>query len=322
MTKVVAQRPYRFAIQGGPFDDGEALRTHARNVEALGYDELFTSDHIGAPNSDGRSGRMFIVDPFIPLVIAAESTTRLRVGTLVLNNEFYNPALLARTVATTDRLIGGRLVLGIGTGYSGSEHDSIGMPIRAPGPRVSRLGESLVVLRELLDNGAVEHDGEHESVHIDDIGVSPIQSRVPFLVGGHGRRVVQLAAEHADICQFTGLTHGKGGAPTAGGFPLGDVVERSSWLSAAAGDRDSAIERSALVQFAACGDDTPSVSELADRFELEPNVVEESPFILSGSLQQLIDKIERLRERVGITHYVVRDPEGFAPVVDALAGRQ
>lgn len=317
MIDTTAQ-PYRFGIQGGPFGDVQALREHARMVEDLGYDEFFTSDHIGAPGGEGRKGGAFVVDPFIPLMIAAESTTRLRVGPLVLNNEFYNPALLARTAATVDRLTGGRLVLGLGTGYATAEHDSIGMPIRPPGPRVSRFGESLGILRALLDQGTVDHDGDHESVHFGDVGFAPLQERVPFLIGGHGKRVVGLAAKHADIYQFTGLTHGPDGAPAAGGFALADVIERGHWLSEAAGERDSPIERSALVQLTAVGDAARPVSDLAAEFELNHQVIEETPFILSGSIEQVVDKIEQLRETLGITHYVVRDPEGFAPVVAKL----
>ena len=86
-------------------------------------------------------------------------------------------------------------------------------------------------------------------------------------------------------------------------------------------ERDSSIERFALVQFTACGDSAPPSAEVAEEFELDADVVEESPFVLFGSVEQIVDKIERIRERVGITHYVVRDPEGFAPIVEALAGR-
>ena len=177
------------------------------------------------------------------------------------------------------------------------------------------------MLRSLLDGGGVIHDGEHESVHVEDIGISPIQARVPLLVGGHGRRVVRVAGEHADIFQFTGLTHGPDGTPSAGGFALADLVERSRWLSEAAGARDAAIERSALVQISGCGDDAPPMHELVERSGVAPDVVEETPCILSGSVEQIVDKIERLRETLGITHYVVRDATGFAPVVDALARR-
>ena len=96
------------------------------------------------------------------------------------------------------------------------------------------------------------------------------------------------------------------------------MAERSRWLRESAGYRDGEIERSALVQFTACDSDAPTPAELAEQFELDHDVVEESPFILSGSVEQIVDKIERLRERLGITHYVVRDPDAFAPVVDAL----
>ena len=110
----MTDRPYRFAVQGGPFGDPVALAEHARTIEALGYEELWTADHIGS------------VDPFAPLLAAALATERLRVGPLVLNNEFHHPALLARTAATIDRLTAGRLTLGFGTGYQLSEHTATG----------------------------------------------------------------------------------------------------------------------------------------------------------------------------------------------------
>ncbi|MGI9621285.1 MAG: TIGR03621 family F420-dependent LLM class oxidoreductase [Acidimicrobiales bacterium] len=308
---------YAVGIQGGPFASADALRTHARLVEALGYRELFTADHFGLPGTTGSG--MMAIDPFLPLLIATEATTGLRVGPLVLNNEFYNPALLARTVATADRLTGGRLVLGVGTGYAEAEHDAIGSPIRPPGPRVSRLSESLEVLRALLDTGTLAFEGDHESIKVEDLGVAPLQRPVPFLIGGFGRRVVKLAAKHADIFQFTGLTHGPDGTPSAGGFSLVQVATRGEWLREAAGERYSQIELSALVQLTAIGGDTPSVDELSSRFGLNGAELDDSPFVMVGSVEQVVDKIERLREVIGVTHYVVRDPEGFAPVLDALS---
>jgi probable F420-dependent oxidoreductase len=210
-------RPFRFAVQGGPFGDARALEGHARNVESLGYDELFSADHVGS------------VDPFVPLVVAALATERLRVGPLVLNNEFHNPVLLARTAASVDRLTNGRFVLGMGTGYADAEHVSIGSPIRPPGPRVTRFGETLEVLRSLLDTGSADLDGRHETVHVADLGVRPSQARVPILIGGHGRRVVGLGGRFADIFQFTGLTHDDDGTPSSGGFAIDEVVERGRW---------------------------------------------------------------------------------------------
>lgn len=308
-------RPFRFAIQGGPFDDPDALAAHARNVESLGYDELFVPDHIVHSGGAGPSAK---VDPFLPLLVAATATEQLRVGTLVLNNEFHRPALLARTAATLDRLSGGRLVLGLGTGYAQTEHDAIGVRIRAPGLRVSRFGESLEILRSLLDTGSAEFDGDHESVHVQDLGVRPLQDHVPFLIGGHGPRVVRLAGRFADIFQFTGLVHDKLGAPSAAGFAVDLIDKRSQWLTEAAGERNDQIERSALVQVTHVGDDVPSSTDLAEQFGLDADVITETPFLLAGSVEQIVDKLQRLRERLGISHWVVRDPEGFAPVVAAL----
>lgn len=311
-------RPFRFAVQSGPLADPDALAAYALRVEGLGYEELYSYDHVGWAAGSGDGDK---VDPFAPLVVAALATERLRVGPLVLNNEFHRPALLARTAATVDRMTSGRLVLGIGTGYAADEHEAIGSPIRPPGPRVSRLGESLEILRSLLDTGAADLDGEHERVHVDQLGIRPRQARVPFLIGGHGRRVVALGGRFADIFQFTGLTLGERGAPSGGGFALEQVIRRNRWLAEAAGERSTEIERSVLVQYTHVGGDAPMAAELADRFELDEDVVATTPFALFGSVDEVVDRIERQRESLGVSHYVVRDPDGFAPIVDALAGR-
>jgi probable F420-dependent oxidoreductase len=297
-------------MQVSGLDDHDGLVVAAQQIESLGYDELYSFDHVGS------------VDPFIPLVVAAEATTTLRVGPLVLNNEFHHPALLARTAATVDRLSGGRLVLGLGTGYAQAEHDAIGLVLREPGARVTRFEESVVALRSLLDTGAVRQDGEHHHLQVDKLGVRPAQPRVPILIGGHGRRVVGIAARHADIFQFTGLTHGEGGRPSAGGFALAQVRQRAEWLALNAGPRDGNIERSALVQHVdVAADADQRLDALADRFGGDRTLIEETPFVLAGTVERIVDKLQQLREDVGISHYVVRDAEGFAPVVAALAGR-
>lgn len=308
-------RPFRFAVQTGPFHDPRALSAFAVEIESLGYDELYSYDHVGGQRPNGA------VDPFVSLVVAARATTRLRVGPLVLNNEFHHPVLLARTAISVDQMTGGRLVLGLGTGYAQSEHDAIGLELRPPGERVDRFAESLQVLRALCDEGACTFDGEHHQVALNGIGIEPAQAHIPFLVGGHGRRVVGLAGRHADIFQFTGLTHGPDGAPSGGGFALDHIRRRADWLSQAAGARDDAIERSALVQMTAVGGDAANELRQSEGLGEFVDVIDDTPFILAGSLDQLVDKLERLREAVGISHYVVRDPHGFAPVVDALAGR-
>jgi len=293
-------------VQKRGWDDPDEIAEFARHIEALGYDELYSADHIGS------------VDPFTPLVPAALATERLCVGPLVLNNEFHQPALLARWAATVDRMTKGRLVLGLGTGYAEDEHRAIGLELRPPGPRVTRFGESLAVLRSLLDDDKADLDGVHHQVQLESLGVRPVQEHVPFLIGGFGRRVVGLAGRYGDIFQFTGLTDLPGGGMSAGGFAIEQVIERGHWLSEAAGTRDADIERSALVQVVEIGDHVTSDADLAERFEIDESWVADTPFALVGSVQQVVDKIERIRELTGISHYVIRQPDDFAPVMHAL----
>lgn len=303
-------RPFRFAVQGGPFTDRDALAAHARMVEDLGYQELFTADHLGT------------VDPFLPLLIVAEHTTMLRMGPLVLNNGFHHPAMLARAAATFDALTGGRLVLGLGTGYMRAEHDATGIAMQTAGARVDRLGESLVALRELLDTGSCRMHGEFHDLAIEQI-VRPVQPSVPFLIGGHGRRVITtLAAPFADIFQFTGLTHDPAtGVPGPGGFARSDVRVRRDWLRRAAGERFDAIELSVLVQATRIGADAPADrGAVAERLGAPRELIDETPFALVGTEDDVVDKLLALREDLGISHVVVRDARGFAPIVDRLSG--
>jgi probable F420-dependent oxidoreductase len=301
-------RPFRFAVQAMDLSDRATIVSTARQAEELGYEELFSYDHLGA------------VDPFIPLVVAAEATSELRVGPLVLNNEFHHPALLARTAATVDNLTGGRLLLGLGTGYAAAEHESMDLELRQPGKRVERLEESLLALRSLLDCGSYEAKGRYHRLSIADLGIRPVQDHVPFLVGGYGSRVIRAAGRVADIFQFTGLTHQPDGTSVPNGFGIDDLRARSEWLSEAAGGR--AIERSILVQRVVIGDDVESaIDRAAHRLGLSRETVASTPFLIFGSVGQTVERLLQLREEFEVSHVVVRESTEFAPVVAALAGQ-
>lgn len=304
----IVVRPFRFAVQALELADRDAVISSARQAEDLGYEEFYSFDHLGT------------IDPFIPLILAAEVTSTLRVGPLVLNNELHHPALLARTAATVDRMTDGRLVLGIGTGYAKSEHEAMDVELRAPRLRVERLEESLVALRSLLDTGSVEMTNRHHRLSISDLGVRPVQVHVPFLVGGHGRHVIQAAGRLADIFQFTGLTHRQDGTPQPGGFALNDFARRVDWLSDAADARE--VERSILVQRVVIADNVDDATERAcRRLDLPRETVESTPFLLFGSATQVVDRLRHLREQYGISHVVVREATDFAPIVAALSGQ-
>lgn len=172
-------RPFRFGVNLLSPTSAAEWRAKCRRAEQLGYDVILVPDHLGMPA------------PFPSLVAAAEATVRPRLGTFVLNAGFWNPALLAREVATTDALTGGRLELGLGTGYVPAEHEKAGLPWGSAGERVDHLLRTIRELDRLL--GSEEHEPR------------PVQRpRVPLLVGANGDRVLRITAEHADIAAFTG----------------------------------------------------------------------------------------------------------------------
>lgn len=292
-----------------PTESRQAWQDLARKAEDLGFATLQTADHLG------------FAEPFAPLVSAADVTTTLRVGTLVINSELHNPVLLARQAATVDLLTDGRLELGLGTGYAEDEHRAAGIPIAPPGERVTRFEASVAILADLLSTGRAEATGSYD-VHVDDLGIPTVQQPHPrLLIGGHGRRVLALAARRAQIVQLTGLTHGDGGAISPGGFAIEDIEERMGWLRTAAGERFDDLELSALVQRVVVGDATDVLDDVADRFGLAADVVRASPFLLLGSVDAIVEKLLMLRDRLGISYVTVRETDAFAPVIERLADR-
>ncbi|MER5211940.1 LLM class F420-dependent oxidoreductase [Streptomyces sp. NPDC002838] len=294
-------RPFRFGASMIVPAPAEEWRAKCRRAEELGYDVILVPDHLG------------MVAPFPALVAAAEATERPRLATFVLNAGFWNPALLAREVATTDALTGGRLELGLGTGYVQAEHETAGLPYGSPGERVDHLRRTIEDVRRLL--GSPEHQPQ------------PVQKpRVPLMVGGNGDRMLRLTAEHADIAAFTGARPVPG--DTAGKLlPITpeELDERVARYQDLAKGRAEPAELNLLIQLVAITDDPEAaVRPLVEWVpELTVEQALELPLVLAGTLEQITAKALAQRERYGFSYLTVLEPymEAFAPVVAELRGR-
>ena len=173
-------------------------------------------------------------------------------------------------------------------------------------------------MKQLLAGGAAEDDVY--GVHTESLGVTTVQRpHPPILVGGHGRRVLELAAREAQIVQLTGLEHAADGTITPGGFPQATIEERVAWLREVAGARFDELELSALVQRTVVGDGAAAeVDELAERFGFTAEDLQGSPFVLLGTVDDIVEKLLGLRERLGISYVTVREADAFAPVLARL----
>ncbi|WP_399882420.1 LLM class F420-dependent oxidoreductase [Streptomyces sp. BBFR51] len=291
-------RPFRFGVNlttSAPADEWSAK---CRRAEELGYDVILVPDHLGMPA------------PFPALVAAARATERPRLGTFVLNAGFWNPALLAREVATTDALTDGRLELGLGTGYLREEHDTAGLPFGSPGERVDRLRHTVEELERLLG------DEEYRPRPVQEPGV-------PLLIGANGDRMLELTARHAAVAAFTGgrTVPGTGGLTPITAEELDGRVARYRELAAG---RAEPAELNLLIQTVVVTEDREAAVRpyLEHVPQLTAGQLLELPVLLVGTLEQLTAQVLEQRERYGFTYLSVLEPsmEAFAPVMRALRG--
>jgi probable F420-dependent oxidoreductase len=309
-------KPFRFGVNVGRARSRAEWKEKAHKVENLGYATLTVPDHL----TD-------LLAPMPALLSAAEATKRLRVGTNVLNNDFRHPVLVAREAATVDLLTNGRLQLGLGAGHMQSEYDQAELHFEAGGTRVARLAEALTIVKRLLKGEQVSFSGRFYRVTDHTIYPPPAQQpHPPILIGGNGRRLLTLAAKEADIVGLSGITFRRGGMePELSGWRTAGVDERVRLVREAAGDRYDRLELNALVQRVVVTDDRRQAAEkLANRWtQLSPEEILQSPYVLLGSVDQLVEDLQARRERWGISYYIIFEPDidTFAPVVARLAGR-
>ena len=295
-------RPFRFGVNLFTPLDGPGWTATCRRAEALGYDVLLVPDHLGAPA------------PFPALAAAAAATERPRIGTFVLNAGFWNAALLAREAATLDQLSGGRLELGLGTGYVRSEFEDAQLPWEGGGARVDRLAALVEgVSARLADPG-----------HLPATVQAP---RPPLLLAGNGDRMLRLAAAHADIAAFTGATLVPGSGDGALRLvPAATLDERVAHLREQAGSRAPQIETNLLVQkVEVTGSRRSVLAEGRARPGLDHLSIDElldAPTLLVGTVEEIAEQLRGQRERFGFSYVSVLQPsmEALGPVIEKLAG--
>jgi probable F420-dependent oxidoreductase len=307
-------KPFRFGIQTSSAPDAAAWRARARQAEDLGYSSIYIPDHFG-----DQWG------PLVALTVAAEATSKLRVGGLVFDNDYRHPVVLAKEIATLDLVSGGRVEFGIGAGWMKSDYEQSGIAYDAPGARINRLEEALVIFRALWADGKATFAGTHYQV-ADAEGAPPPAQRPhpPILIGGGGRRVLSLAAREADIVGLNPtLTEGFVGPGAAASATAAAYRQKLAWVREAAGDRFDQLELQCLTFFVQVVPNREDVlANLAPLFSITPEEAGHVPLALIGTVDQICDQLQQRREELGLSYWIVHEAEieAFAPVVARLTG--
>ncbi|MEH1055377.1 LLM class F420-dependent oxidoreductase [Micromonospora sp. CPCC 206171] len=269
--------------QGAGYDQ---LLAVARAVEDAGYGAFFRSDHYLKMGS--VSGEPGPTDAWTTLAGLARDTSRIRLGTLMTAATFRLPGPLAITVAQVDQMSGGRVELGIGTGWYAEEHTAYGIPFPTLGERFARLEEQLAVITGLWETPVgktFDHPGTYYPVTDSPALPKPVQQpRPPILLGGMGpKRTPRLAARYADEFNL----------PFAS---IEDTVAQIGRVRAACAEigRDPATMRWSNALVLCCGRDEAEVAHRAEAIGREPAELRENG--LAGTPAELVDKIGRYAE--------------------------
>jgi probable F420-dependent oxidoreductase len=283
----LVKKVFRFGVVTGGHASRSAWITLAQRVEELGYASLLVPDVLGTP-----------LATMTALAVAATATTALRVGSYVFVNDYRNPALLAREIATLDQLSDGRVELGLGAGNWPHEYQQLGVSFDQAGTRVSRFAEGLSIIKEFFTSETVNFSGKYYTTTALRPVPRPVQQpHPPILIGSSGRRMLTIAAREADIILL-----------------IPPVEEKIGWIREAAGERFEHLE---LGQAAFGIELTDSPVAAAPPFQGMP--VESRPM----TAEQAVEYLREQREHLGISYIQVqeRQLENFAPVVARLNGK-
>jgi probable F420-dependent oxidoreductase len=300
----------RFGLSAAGFKDLDRLVARARWAEQAGFSTFAVSDHLNAPS------------PFVTLQAISSVTTRIRLGTLVINNDLRHPALLAQDAATIDRLSDGRLELGLGAGWARAEYLRAGIAYESPGIRIGRLHETVTALRTLFTGDPVTTEGPHVRLREHFVVPRPDpERRIPLLIGGNGDRLLTLAAEEADIVSFTGFSPDLDGHNVRTHFSRRGLADRVALVRRAAEQRDEPPELNVLLQTLVITEDREYFAQSMAQRQPQPLIeLLTCPFLAFGTVEEICAQITRLRDDFGITYVTVFDQsaDDAATVLAAL----
>ena len=278
---VAGERPLQF----------DTIAAYARLAEDLGMRSVWLSDHLvldlakygGPPDVEA------CFEPIVTLAALARLTTRVRLGTLVLLEALRPATVLAKSLATLDRVAGGRLDVGLGAGWYEPDYAMIGAEMPRPGVRLDRLAEATQIVTGMLAGDAVTFAGEHHQAVGARAMPGPVQSPRPrVFLGGKGDRLLRLVARHAD------------GWNTCWTWTPDAYRERLAVLEAACDEigRDPATVWRTLGLYALCGEDERDLERRFERLRTQsPPGVLDGVSLADYRSGRLVGTVEQVREQ-------------------------
>jgi len=304
----------RFATQSGGAPSAEEWFARAKRIEALGYDTLAMPDHmIGGAWA-----------PMPALAALAQVTTKLRFGTLVIDNDFRNPVVFARETAVLDVLTGGRFELGLGAGWLDRDYLGTGIPFDRGRVRVARLAEAITLMKRLFTEEQVDFSGTYYKVTKAECRPKTVQQpHPPLMIAGGGDEILTLAGREADIVAIVPAGITGSGKLAKEAVTLDTLKRQAQRVRDAAGSRADQIEFSMFLDCVLTDEREKKLAEMADTAKADPELIRDSAYRGIGTIDEIMAHVRKLHAEVGMTYFCLRGPdvEKLGPVIEALAGK-
>ncbi len=293
----------------------QQLRDVAQEAEGLGFELLMVPDHIVAEGPERQMDPSYLsYDPMIELAVISEATRKIRIGHLVLCNLFRHPVITAQSLNSLDRLSGGRLVAGLGTGWTEREFRMTGISFPEIGTRLRMLDEALTCIRSLWTEEQTSFEGEF--YHLKGAILSPKpaqQPHPPILLGGGGKGLLRLAAKHAEVINIISDAGKPGYIKLDNIAKLNDDSFRSKVRfvreEAQKLGRDGQAIRISNAVFSVILTDSPQATRstaegMAPMFNTTPEGLMHSPLALIGTPEECAAEIRRRRDEWDVSQMI------------------
>ena len=311
-------KPFRFLADAFDASTTRELGERARAAEAMGATTFILPDHL-VPQ----------LAPIPYLATVAALTERLRISAFVHNNDLRHPAVLAQDLATLDVLSDGRLDVALGAGWNKPEYDAIGLAFDPVPTRQARLEEAVAVIKGCFGEGPFSFHGEFYDITDYQGFPRPAQKpHPPIFIGGGGRRTLSLAGREANIVGLAPrILKEQRAEPKS--LTWAAAEEKVDWVREAAGERFDDLVFNVypsgspiVVTDDLRGEARKIIDRLKSRtgIELTEQEVIDSPHVYIGSIDRFVEKFRELRERLGVSSFLVGDLTELGPVVERLAG--
>ena len=317
---------FRFSWQAFEAESAKDWQEKAKKAEDSGFSAFHLADHYLGPGPalDAASHPVQNIAAVPAIMAAASATNSIKVGCRVFCTSYRPAGVLAKEAMTIDFLTEGRLELGLGAGWVTSEYEALGIPFDPPGKRITRLEETIAVVKAHMKGEDLNFNGDQvKASGYQGLPASP-SGKVPLMIGGGAPRILGIAGREADIVS---INYNNSSGHLAGSRETDTAeatLKKIEWIKEGAGNRFDDIELEIGAYLTIVTDNqTETAKSFTDMLGMSVEEVLSFPHALIGSVDYICEELEKRRELFGITYISFPDnaAESAIPIVEKLSGK-